>query len=78
MKHFNLQMKRAKDSRCSLRKKTEVRKGELKQNEDAILKFLNISSDAMSPNEMHEVSSASTSKSIPEVQEETMPGPNQK
>jgi len=37
------------------------------------LKFVNISSDAISPNEMHEVSSASTSKSISEVVEETTP-----
>jgi len=34
---------------------------ELKKNEGAILKFVNISSDVISPNEMHEVSSASTS-----------------
>jgi len=45
----------------------------LKKNEGAILKFVNISSDAISPNEMHEVSSASTSKSISEVVEETTP-----
>jgi len=41
------------------------------------LKLVNIPSDAISPNEMHEVSSggsASTSKSIPEVEEETTPG----
>jgi len=60
-------MKRAKDSGCSLRRKREVKEEELKKNEDAILKFVNISSDAMSPNEMHEVSSDSTRKSIPEV-----------
>ena len=47
MKPFNLQMKRSKDSGCSLRKKREVREEELKKNEDAILKFVNISSDAM-------------------------------
>ena len=35
------------------------------------MKFVNISSDASSPNEMHEVSSASNSKSILEVEEET-------
>jgi len=28
-----------------------------RKNEDAILKFVNIRSDAISPNEMHEVSS---------------------
>jgi len=74
MKPFNLQMKRAKDSGCSLRRKREVKEEELKKNEDAILKFVNISSDAMSPNEMHEVSSDSTRKSIPEVEVETMLG----
>jgi len=34
----------------------------LEKNEGAILKFVNISSDVTSPNEMHEVGSASTSK----------------
>jgi len=43
----------------------------LKKNEGAILKFVNISSDAISPNEMHEIS---TSKSMPEVEEDTTPG----
>jgi len=62
-------MKRKKESG-----KREVREEELKKNEVAILKFVNISSDAISPNEMHKVSSTSTSKSIPEVAEETMPG----
>jgi len=38
------------------------------------LKFVNISSDAISPNEMHEVSSASTSKSLSEVEDEITPG----
>jgi len=38
------------------------------------LKFVNILSDAISRNVMHEVSSACTSKSIPEVEEETTPG----
>jgi len=38
------------------------------------LKFVNISSDASSPNEMHEVSSASNSKSILEIEEKTTPG----
>jgi len=47
---------------------------ELKRNEGAILKFVNISSDAISANQMHKVSSARTSKSIPEVEEQTMPG----
>ena len=42
----------------------------MKKNEGAILKFVNISSDAISPNEMHEVSSASTNKSIPEIEED--------
>jgi len=46
----------------------------MKKNESAILKFLNLSLDAISPNEMHEVNSASTSKSIPEVEEETTSG----
>jgi len=46
----------------------------LKKSEGAILKFVNNSSDAISPNEMYEVSSASTSKSILEVKEETSPG----
>jgi len=64
---------------CSFRKirKEELREEELKKNEDAILKFVNIPSDASSPNGMHEVSSggsANTSKSIPEVEEETTPG----
>ena len=45
----------------------------MKKNEGAILKFLNLFSDAISPNEMHEVSSASTSTSIAEA-EETTPG----
>jgi len=45
-----------------------------RKNEDAILKFVNIPSDAISPNEIHEVSSDSTSRSIPEVEEETRPG----
>jgi len=35
-----------------------------RKNEGAILKFVNISSDAISSNGLHEVSSASTSKSI--------------
>ena len=42
--------------------------------EGAILKFVNISSDAISPNEVHKVSSASNSKSISEIEEETTPG----
>ena len=42
----------------------------MKKNEGAILKFVNISSDAISPNEMHEISSASTSRSIPEIEED--------
>jgi len=46
----------------------------LNKNEGATFKFVNVSSDAISRNEMHEVSSASTSKSIPEVEEETTPG----
>jgi len=45
----------------------------LKKNEGAILKFVNISSDAISPNEMHEVSTASTNKSIPESEEHKRP-----
>jgi len=72
--YFNLQMQRAKESGCSFRKKREVRQEELKKNVGAILKFVNISSDNISRNEMHEVSSASTSKSIPDVEEETTPG----
>jgi len=55
-------------------KREKFKEEELKKNEGAILNFVNISSDAISPNEMHEVSSASTSKSIPEVDEETAPG----
>jgi len=55
-------------------KKEKFKEEELKKNEGAILKFVNISPDAISPNEMDEVSSASTSKSIPEVEEETTPG----
>jgi len=46
----------------------------LNKNEGATLKFVNISSGAISRNEMHRVSSACTSKSIPEVEEETTPG----
>jgi len=61
-------------SGCSFRKKREVREEELKKNEGTILKFVNIASDAISPNEMHGVSSASTSKSIPEVEEDATPG----
>jgi len=41
-------MKRAKESGCSFRKKREVGEEELKNNEGAILKFVNISSDAIS------------------------------
>jgi len=51
-----------------------IREEELKKNEGAILKFVNIASDVISPNEMDEVSSASTSKSLSEVGEETTPG----
>ena len=51
---------------------------ELKKNESAILKFVHISTDAVSPNDMHEVSSASTSKSILEVEEQTTQWPNWK
>jgi len=47
---------------------------ELKKSEGAILKFVNNSSDAISPNEMHEFTTASTSKSILEVEKETTPG----
>jgi len=54
--------------------KREVREEGLKKNEGAILKLVNTTSDAISPNEMHEVSSANTSISIPEVEEETTPG----
>ena len=46
----------------------------MKKNEGAILMFVNISSGAISRNEMHEVSSAGTSKSIPEVKEQSTPG----
>jgi len=45
-------MKRAKESGCFFRKKRKAREEELKKNEDAILKFVYISSDAISPNEM--------------------------
>jgi len=38
------------------------------------LKLVNVSSDANSPNEMHEVSSASNSKSMLEVEEDATPG----
>jgi len=41
-----------------------------RKNDGAILKFVNVSSDAILPSEMHKVSSATTSKSIPEVKEE--------
>jgi len=63
-----------KESDVLSEKKREVREEELKKNEGAVLKFVNISSDAISPNEMHKISSASTSKLIPEVEEETKPG----
>ena len=53
-------------------KEEELKKNE--KNEGAILKFVDISSDAVSPNEMREVSSASTSKSLSEVEEEATPG----
>ena len=46
----------------------------MKKNEGAILKFANVSYDAISPNEMHRISSAITSKSIPEVEDDTTPG----
>jgi len=55
-------------------KKRKAGEKELKKNEGVILKFVNISSDTISPNKMYEVSSASTSKSIPEVEEETTLG----
>jgi len=87
VKQFKLQMKREQETGwCSFRKKRKARgrqklaqnkknrEEELKKSEGAILKFVNNSSDAISPNEMHEVSSASTSKSILEVEEETTPG----
>jgi len=57
-----------------IQKKREVRQEELKKNEGAILMFVNISSGAISQNEMHEVSSPNTSKSIPEVEEQSTPG----
>jgi len=41
-------------------KRERFKEEELKKNEGAILKFVNMSSDAISPNEMDEVSSAST------------------
>jgi len=50
-----------------VQKKERIREKELKKNEGAMLKFVNISSDTISPNEMYEISSASTSNSIPEV-----------
>ena len=59
------------------KEKSYIKEEELKKNEKnkgAILKFVNISSDAVSPNEMHEVSSVSTSKSLWDVEEETTPG----
>ena len=56
------------------REKLQVREEELEKNDGAILKFLNLSSDAISPNEIHEVSSAGTSQSIAEVEEETTHG----
>jgi len=46
----------------------------LKKNEGVTLKFVDISSNAISPNEMHEVNSASISKSLPEVEEEATTG----
>jgi len=67
-------MKRAKESGCYFRKKRKTREEELKKNEGAILKFVRISSHAISSSEMHDVSSAGTSESIPEVGEETAPG----
>jgi len=56
------------------KERSYIREEELKKNEGAILKFVDISSDAVSPNEMREVSSASTSKSLSEVEEEATPG----
>jgi len=53
-------------------KEEELEKNE--KNEGAILKLVNISPDAISPNEMHEVSSACTSKLLWEVEEETTSG----
>ena len=74
MKDFNLQMKRAKESKYFFGNKRDVGEEALKNNEVVILKFVNIPSDTISPNEMHKVSSASTSNTIPEVEKETTPG----
>ena len=54
-------MKRVKDSGASFRKKKKAREEELKKNEGAILKFVNISlqSSLSSANERDEVSSFS-------------------
>jgi len=71
VKHFNLQMNLAKKVDVLSEKRERLGKS---KNEDAILKFVNIPSDVISLNEMHEVSSASTSKSLPEVEEEIRPG----
>ena len=56
-------MKRVKENGASFRKKKKAREGELKKNEGAILKFVNISlqSSLSSANEKYEVSSFSNS-----------------
>ena len=61
-----------------LSEKRKAREEELNKNESATLKFVHISTDAVSPNERHKVSSASTSKSILEVEEQATPWPNWK
>ena len=63
-------MKREKESRVSFRKKKKAREEELKKNEGAILKFVNISlqSSLSSANERDEFSSFS--KSLPHTETE--------
>ena len=63
-------MKRVKESGVSLRKKKKAREEQLKKNEGAILKFVNISlqSSLFSPNEKDEVNSFS--KSLPHTETE--------
>ena len=63
-------MKRAKECRVSFRKKRKAREEELKKNEGATLKFVNISleSSLSSANERNEVSSFS--KPLPHMKTE--------
>jgi len=76
VKHFNLQMKCAKESGCSSEKREMLGKTNWKRTKGLYWSSQTSlrSSDTISPNKMHEVSTSNTSESIPEVEEETNPG----